>query len=66
MCPLLVRGNVTFVVVRNMSVVMHPLTSVRDVVMKGISMNIGLNKSGFSLQDNYSLYHLCYYGRKVL
>ena len=44
MCPLQVHGNATCVVVRNMSVVIHPLTYVRDVVTKDISMNIGHNK----------------------
>ena len=66
MCPLQVHGNATCVVVRNMSVVMHPLTYVRDVVTKGISMNTVHNKSDFSLQDNYYLYHLCCHERKVL
>ena len=66
MCLSQVHGNVTCVVVRSMSVVMRPLTYVRDVVTKGISMNTVHNKSDFSLQDNNYLYHLCNHGRKVL
>ena len=39
MCLLRVRGNATCVVVRNMSVVMHHQTCVRDVGTKGINTN---------------------------
>ena len=65
MYHLLVPGNATCAVVRSMYVVMHHPTCVRDVDIKGISMNIGHNKSGMQLQDNYQLYHLCSHGRKV-
>ena len=61
-----VRGNATCVVVHSMSVAMHRLICVRDADMKDISTNTVHNKSGFSLQDNHQLYHLCSHGRKVL
>ena len=66
MCLLQVHGNVTYAVVRSMSVAMHRLIYVRDVGMKDISTNTVHNKSDFSLQENHQLYHLCYHGRKVL
>lgn len=39
MCLLQVLGNVTCAVVRSMSVVMHHLTYVHDVDIKGVSTN---------------------------
>ena len=66
MCPLQVVGNVTHVVVRSMSVVMHRLTCVHAAGIKGTSMNTVHNKYVFLLQNNYYLYHLCSHGRKVL
>ena len=66
MYHLLVLGNVTCVVVRNMSVVMHHPTCVHAVGIKGINTNTVHNKSGLQLQENHQLYYLCSHGRKVL